>query len=111
MAVTGAGIIGAGRLLSAVINDLDVGAKDSIRGGLRKWASGQYSEKIAERIASVEKVKTLWQFEKEVAERDFYFPISVIDEKEQSRVVSNLAELKTNRCGIEGIVGQGKSMF
>jgi hypothetical protein len=111
MAVTGAEIIGAARLLSPLINDLYVGAKDSIKSGLRKWASGQYSEKIAERIASVENVKTLWQFEKEVAVRDFYFPISVIDEKQQSRVVYNLAELKTNRCVIEGIVGQGKSIF
>src|ERR1700761_3961255 len=98
MAVVGAEIIGAAKLLSPLINDLYVGAKDSIKSGLRKWASGQYSEKIAERIASVENVKTLWQFEKEVAVRDFYFPISVIDEKQQSRVVYNLAELKTNRC-------------
>lgn len=111
MSVTGTEIIGAARLLSPLINDLYAGAKDSIRAGLRKWASGQYSEKIAERIASVEKVKTLWQLEKEVAVRDFYFPVSLIDEKQQSQVVSNLADLKTNRCIIEGIVGQGKSIF
>ncbi|WP_406869356.1 NACHT domain-containing protein [Paraburkholderia fungorum] len=124
-------ILKASKLFSPLLSDLYAGAKDSIKSRLRKWTSDQQLKNIVTRIASVENVRTFWQLDKEIPIRDFYFPLSIIEDNFSSKtipnerelshvsikkegnhkIVSSLAELKHSRCVIEGTVGQGKSIF
>jgi hypothetical protein len=67
MTMTGAEIGITARLLAPLIRDLYTASKGSVQAGLKKWSVEKYSEQLVRKITSVESVKTLWQFEKEVA--------------------------------------------
>lgn len=69
------------------------------------------AELLYKKVASVEKVKTIWQVDKEVKLRRFYFP---------SRVLINSKPVQINSIGdlepshhyvLQGTIGQGKSTF
>jgi hypothetical protein len=124
-------ILEASKFFSPLISDLYTGAKDSIKSRLRRWSGDQHLKNIVTRIASVENVRTFWQLDREIPIRDFYFPLSIIEPDDRSKVmigerelthisrinekrtkiISSLAGLNCDRCVIEGTVGQGKSIF
>lgn len=72
------------------------------------------SEKnLIRNLASVENVKTIWQYEKEVNLHNFYYPSRVtipgLENSIQPKVLNDIAE--TQSIVIQGIAGQGKSIL
>ncbi|MCC4284363.1 NACHT domain-containing protein [Marinobacter salarius] len=72
------------------------------------------SEKnIVKNLASVENVKTIWQYEKEVNLNNFYYPSRVtapgLKISIQPKIVSEISENQS--IVIQGIAGQGKSIL
>ena len=67
-------------------------------------------QKIQKKISSIESLKTFWSQDKLVALHEFYYPprIQIANETKHYQFLS---ELPDGNLIIEGIVGQGKSIY
>lgn len=97
-------------ILSPIINQVILGAKQFGAKGLQKWEQSKFHAKIQKKIASIENLKTFWSADKLVSLTDFYYP-SKIDIDGNNRHCQLLSELPEGNLIIEGIVGQGKSIY
>jgi hypothetical protein len=98
------------KLLTPVINDLYKGAKDQVKDNLSKWSTGAGIRKIATTLIKIDKVKTIWSAEDEVSLQKFYYPSKIYCEDEEV-TINTTTDLPAGNLVIEGIVGQGKSIF
>lgn len=89
---------------------------------LKNWTSAAAAKKIAKTLAKVENVKTLWSPDKEVSLYTFYYPSKISakpifdsnefdDNSTEYTRIETLDDLPPGNLTIEGIVGQGKSIF
>lgn len=98
------------RLLEPLIKDLYQGAKKLGVNGLAKWEIKKSTDKIGKRIKAIEVVRTLWKQDGPISLLDFFHqPKLIINEK--PTIISRVTELPSNFIVIEGIIGQGKSIF
>ena len=97
-------------ILAPAINSALSGAKKLGVKGLHKWEQSKFHSKIQKKIASIESLKTFWSADKLVSLMDFYYP-SKIDINDERKHCQHLSELPTGNLIIEGIVGQGKSIY
>lgn len=97
-------------ILSPLINSVVAGAKKAGTKGFQKWEETKFHTKIQKKISSIEKLKTFWSADKLVTLTDFYYP-SRIDVDGDRRQCQLLSELPDGHLIIEGIVGQGKSIY
>ncbi len=66
----------------------------------------------ANKVTSFQRVKTFWQRDKSVPLTSFYYPSQILFEAGVKKKADSLRELpKTGNYIIQGIVGQGKSIF
>lgn len=96
--------------IKPIITDLYNGAKGIVHTGLQKWSTDAGIHNIASTLIELTHVKTIWSGEDEKPLEDFYYP-SKIEDQQKSRTIASVDELPTGNLVIEGIVGQGKSMF
>jgi hypothetical protein len=97
-------------LLAPVIGAAIAGAKKMGVKGLQKWEQTKFHGKIQKKISSIETLKTFWSADKLVSLLDFYYPSKIIvDDKKKH--CQTLSELPAGNLIIEGIVGQGKSIY
>src|SRR5262245_1542323 len=105
-----AGVAGK-KLIETVVSDLYNLAKSEAKIQLRRWKAAGHIDTIYSRIRQLSFVKTIWQLEKEVDLRTFYFPTR-IQVGDSRVVVQRLADLGVDSSVVlEGTVGQGKSIF
>lgn len=97
-------------ILAPAINSALSGAKKLGIKGLSKWEQSKFHGKIQKKISSIESLKTFWSADKLVSLMDFYYP-SKIDIDDERKHCQLLSELPTGNLIIEGIVGQGKSIY
>jgi len=104
-------LLAAARVISKPINDLYEIGKDRFKSKLQKVKTNSNINKIHKSISSVHKVKTIWQIDKAVSLKRFYYPSSLtIDNKKTN--INSISKIPTNgNIVIQGIVGQGKSIF
>jgi len=98
------------KVLTPMIADLYAGAKGTAKKELTKWNAVSGVKKIAKTLSSIDKVKTIWSPELETSLSNIYFPSAVIIGNKLT-VVNDISGLPAGNLVIEGIVGQGKSMF
>lgn len=67
-------------------------------------------EKLADSIIYIDRVKTIWSPDEEVSIQEFYYPASIFY-KGKIKFASSFSDLPNCNLIIEGIVGQGKSIF
>lgn len=75
-----------------------------------KWDSGSIAREMSRRIIDINTVKTMWSRDKGVLIEEFYYPPTVIN-KESKKEIDIFAKNSHQSLIIEGIVGQGKSIF
>lgn len=97
-------------ILQPVINDIYTSSKKVLKHGFVKWGERTYHTKIKNKISSIEKLKTFWSGDQEVFIADFYHP-SRINLDGKSTQCSYLSDLPAGNIVIEGIIGNGKSIF
>ena len=97
-------------ILSPLIGQVISGAKQAGAKGFQKWEQSKYHAKIQKKIASIESLKTFWSADNLVSLTDFYYP-SKITIDGRSKHCQLLSELPEGNLIIEGIVGQGKSIY
>jgi hypothetical protein len=108
MVVTEVEIIKA---LKKPLEDIYDLGKSKFSKKLAKWNADKNIKILYKKIASIQNVKTIWQIDKEVNLKYFYYPSKlIIDGARQT--ISNINKLpcETNVV-IRGTVGQGKSIF
>lgn len=97
-------------ILQPVITDIYNSSKRVLKNGVRKWGERSFHTKIKNKISSIEKLKTFWSGDQEVFVADFYHPSKInIDGK--ATQCSYLSDLPAGNIVIEGIIGNGKSIF
>ncbi len=102
----------ATRLLSPIILDIYKEAKGKVKEELTNWSMPTQVKKIAKTLSKIENVKTLWSSEKEIHLKDFYYPSKIKNNNKNTIIdISSLKDLPEGNLTIQGIVGQGKSIF
>lgn len=96
--------------LKPLISEIYNSTKSSIKESIKKLSLSQVSKKIAAQLLQLDRVKTIWSPEAELSLQKFYYPSRLFIEGTPSKI-SNLLELPHGNLVIEGIVGQGKSIF
>lgn len=109
-AIAAASILATTRLVAPIVKDLYRSAKGTVQRELADWSAAADSKAIAKTLVKIECVKTLWSPDKEMLIHDFYYP-SKVGEEWRSRTISSLDDLPVGNITIQGIVGQGKSIF
>ena len=101
---------GIARALAPVFKEIYAGAKGKLQKQFDLWKSSLGAEKAGLYYDKLSKVKTIWSRDEAIALDSFYFP-SRIRKGHHTKVVNCLTELDPGNIVIEGIVGQGKSVF
>jgi hypothetical protein len=102
----------AASVLSPALKDLYEQSKGSFGNTLSKWNNSKAIHELAKKVSAYEKIKTIWQREKEVKLSSFYYPSKVLIDENAAKTVSSLKDLPTSSSlVIQGTVGQGKSVF
>ncbi|AKF48574.1 NACHT domain-containing protein [Pseudomonas fragariae (ex Marin et al. 2024)] len=104
------------RALAPLCADLYKGTKGIVQSGLDRWKTTAGIKKACVALGRIEKVKTIWSPEAEVSLRSFYFPSKLqtkptSDESPTLISTDDITFLPPGNIVIEGIVGQGKSIF
>ncbi|MDU8417529.1 NACHT domain-containing protein [Pseudomonas syringae] len=98
------------KLLTPLISDVYNQAKGQAKLGLNKWNSNTGIRKIATSLIKIDKVKTIWSPEEETPLTKFYYPSKILEGSRISTIEA-FSDLPEGNLVIEGIVGQGKSIF
>ena len=97
-------------ILGPIVKSIATGAKRAGVKGIEKWEQTKFHTKVQKKISSIESLKTFWSSDKLVMLHDFYYPSKIIVDK-SSRHCQLLSDLPEGNLIIEGIVGQGKSIY
>ncbi|MBX8625835.1 NACHT domain-containing protein [Pseudomonas glycinae] len=98
------------RLLAPVLNGIYSAANSSIKSRLECWKAGEDLEKISEYYVRLASVKTIFSRDEAIPIDSFYYP-SRVSFKKRSKAVNRLSDLPDGNLVVEGVVGQGKSIF
>jgi hypothetical protein len=104
-------LLAAARVISKPINDLYELGKDRFKSKLQRTKTNANINKIHKNISSIHKVKTIWQIDKAVSLKKFYYPSSLTIENIKTNINSINKIPADGNIVIQGIVGQGKSIF
>jgi len=106
-----AAAVGA-RIIGQPLLDLYNAGKGKFEKSLSKWKNNKAQNELAKKVSSIEKVKTFWQKDKEVALTTFYYPSKLSYPNGKPKQYSSLKDFpKTGNFVIQGTVGQGKSIL
>lgn len=102
-------LIKAAEKLTPIIDDVYTESKGRLKTQLAKFKNHRKLNELYKEINSVLKVKTIWQTDKRVNLKKFYYPAKI---KSLGKNVSSISKISTDEnLLIQGTVGQGKSMF
>lgn len=99
------------KALAPLVGELCKGASGAFSNGFQKWKATGFANRLAEKLASADKVKTIWSRTEEVSLNSIYYPSSISFGTVQHKTVNSIADFPGGNIVIEGIVGHGKSMF
>jgi hypothetical protein len=100
----------AAKALSPLFVSLAKAATGAVQDGMAKWKASGFAERQALKLASADRVKTIWSRDRFVSLTECYHP-SRINRDGFQIAVNSIVALPNQHVVIEGIVGQGKSMF
>jgi len=98
------------KLLAPLAGELLKASSGKIKGILSSWSASSGLKNAAKILIRTEKVKTIWSPEKEIPLQKFYYPSKIVVDNHSS-VISSMNDLPSGNLVVEGIVGQGKSIF
>jgi hypothetical protein len=98
------------RLLAPVLNGIYGAAKGSVKSRIQSWKAGEDLEKISEYYVRLASVKTIFSRDEALPIESFYYP-SRVSFKKRRKTVNGLNDLPDGCVVVEGVVGQGKSIF
>lgn len=104
--------IAAIRLLAKPLNDLYEAGAGKFKKELAIWNNDKAKTLLAQKIFAYDKIKTIWQKNKEVRLSRIYYPSHVSFPEGVTKQINSLSHLpRSGNLVIQGTVGQGKSVF
>lgn len=98
-------------ILESTIGNIISGLASSVKKKYKIESSKLKIAELHDHIKNIEKVKTIWQIDKEVKISEFYYPVRVVADREEVEI-NSIDELPAHKNNIiQGIAGQGKSIF
>ncbi len=98
--------------LSHPLKDLYEKGKSRFNLSAAKWTNQQRISMLVTKLRAYEKVRTIWQRDREVRLSQFYYPSRIVTPAGARQSVNSLADFSlTENFVIQGSVGQGKSIF
>lgn len=110
MIVTSGMTAAAIRGLTPLIGAAYTGASKTMKASFSNWSNTNNLEEIAKNLLQIGIVKTIWSSGKSKFIKDFYYP-SRINDTNNDESIDHIDQLPQGNIVIQGIVGQGKSMF
>lgn len=104
-------LMAGAKILQKPLNDLYDLGKDVAKTHLSRWRSTKTINQLYKKISVVQKVKTIWQVDKEVKLLSFYYPSKLIIDGKSKAILSVRDLPPANHIVLQGTVGQGKSIF
>ncbi|WP_259753272.1 NACHT domain-containing protein [Pseudomonas sp. GCEP-101] len=98
------------RAASPLIKDIYNGAKGEVKKCLEKWGASSFPSNLSDSLEYLDSVRTIWSPEKNVSLSGFYYP-SKFDINGCATEVCRVTDLGKGSVVVQGIVGQGKSVF
>jgi len=98
------------KILTPVLTSLAKGALSLAKDQQLKWNAANSAEKLTKIIIDINTVKTMWSRDRGILIDEFYYP-SKIHDKNNVHAIKNIDDFPFRHTIIEGIVGQGKSIF
>jgi len=111
MSVTALSIPAIAKIAAPFIKEIYEGVKSEYRHSLKKWDAANFPRKFAKRISSIDMVRTIWNPEKSVSLRSFYYPCKIKNAEPGQSHIDRISDLGNENIVIQGIVGQGKSIL
>lgn len=103
------------KILNPLLTSIYSSASGKAKAALQKWAASSGIKKAATTLLNIEKVKTIWSPEDEISLQSFYYPSKLFKARRNGEEIfienKNIESLPSGNIVIEGIVGQGKSIF
>jgi len=104
-------LVAGAKVFQKPIAELYEQGKDTIGNRLARWRVNKNINQLYKKISLVQKVKTIWQVDKEVKLSSFYYPSKLkVDGKDKE--ITDVRDIPTTgNVVLQGTVGQGKSIF
>jgi hypothetical protein len=97
--------------LGDILKSISGPAKEQIKKKIKEWQTKGKINELYKKTKLLRHVKTIWQIEKEIDLYEFYYPSQIIYNR-KSVQVSDIDDFPyKGNIVVEGIVGQGKSIF
>lgn len=96
------------KAFTPILNDIYKESKSALQKQFSAWKAGSDSECIERYISSVSNIKTIWSRDEAKPIDSFYYPSRV---GRSQHTINTIDDLGDGSFVIEGIVGQGKSVF
>lgn len=110
--VSVATITAIAKVSSPIISDIYSAAKGKVKTALSRWEEQQFPKRLAKKIGNLSLVRTLWCPDDDVSLLKFYYPPKVQATGTSTEIIANCVnDISTENFVIQGIVGQGKSIF
>jgi predicted NACHT family NTPase len=109
--LTGIEISVVAKALAPIFGEIVKSAKGSAEKTLTKWSSKGFASRIAKKLSTADKIKTIWSPNKDLSLLSIYYPSKIKYHDRTTHSINSLADLPEENVVIEGIVGHGKSMF
>ncbi|WNZ80323.1 NACHT domain-containing protein [Pseudomonas sp. P105] len=97
------------KTVSPIIKTLTLECASIIKDHNLKWDATNSIKKLSKILLNINTVKTMWSRDKGVLISDFYYPSRI--SRGHSEIGSDPSKLVFTNTVLEGIVGQGKSIF
>lgn len=104
-------LLDTAKVLKKPLDDIYELGKSNFQSKLNKWKFDRNINGLYKRISSIQNVKTIWQIDKEVNLKKFYYPSKLIIDN-SIQTISHIKKIPSEtNVVIQGTVGQGKSIF
>ncbi|WP_460098223.1 NACHT domain-containing protein [Pseudomonas sp. H3_C08] len=107
-------ILTAGTVVKAfapVLNDIYNSSKSALNKRIESWKLGNDLERFEKYYSRLSMIKTIWARDEAVSIDSFYYPSRLQQGTKHSNVINDVDDLGADNVIVEGIVGQGKSVF
>ncbi|POD79071.1 hypothetical protein BKM17_05395 [Pseudomonas syringae group genomosp. 3] len=110
MVVEASAIASTSKLLAPFLKSIYNGLSDRAKIGFEVWKSANGADVAANYFFRLSQVKTIWTRGDAAYIDEFYYPI-ILSEGEFVKSVESLHDIESQYFVVQGIVGQGKSIF
>ncbi|WP_183142433.1 NACHT domain-containing protein [Pseudomonas coronafaciens] len=110
MVVESSTVVTLAKVLAPFMKSVYDGLATNGRAGFELWKSSSAVDMAANYNYRLSQVKTIWTRGKSIGIEEFYYPSKLVEDN-IGKTVDSIADISAQCFIVEGVVGQGKSIF